>query len=823
MSAELPTGTVTLLFTDIEGSTKLLHELGERYAETLAEHRGALRSAFTRHGGVEVDTQGDAFFVAFARASDAVAAAAEAQRALATGPVRVRMGLHTGEPLRTEEGYVGMDVHRAARIMGAGHGGQVLLSQTTRDLLDAAIELRDLGEHRLKDLSGPQRLYQLGSNEFPPLKTLYRTNLPAQTTPLVGRERELTEAGELLRNHRLLTLTGPGGSGKTRLALQLAADIAEDFNDGVFWVPLQAIREPELVLPAIAQAIGVQEELLEFVGDKRMLLLLDNLEQVLQAAPHLAELVAATTNAKLLTTSREPLRVTGEQRYAVEPLASSAAVELFVDRARAVESAFRRTAAVTQICRRLDGLPLAIELAAARVSLLPPEALLRRLERALPVLTGGARDAPERQRTLRATIEWSYELASPDEQKLFGRLSVFAGSFSLEAAERVCEADLEMLHALVEKSLIRRWESGRLGMLETIHEFASERLEQSLEADETRRRHAEFFLGLAKSARLTADAEGTERHDLVDPEQENLRAALDWSDEAGEIELGLALAVALEQHWATHLPEEGLRRALALLERGADVSPLLRAHALRMCGGMNDLSGGDPARSERLYGEGLALYRRLGDERGIAIMLHRLSIHARGDPTRARELAEESLRIFQRIGYPRGECQALAMIAAVEVDTGNEELGVLLAERSAAIAASAGFVWYEARIRAWLADLALAAARPDEAEPHVRETLALARRMGDRFTTLRALLQYARLAGQRGDLERAGCLWGAVEAERARKPLGGWGSTEAAAHSSYLVGLLGDPQFRRGHELGRSLPLSEAATYAAGEQINGPS
>ena len=407
---KLPTGTVTFLFTDIEGSTRLLDELGEGYAEVLAEHHRVVRKAIEEHGGVEVDTQGDAFFVSFARASDAVAAASSAQEALADTGLRVRMGIHTGEPLLADTGYIGMDVHRAARVMSAGHGGQVVLSQTTRDLLDEAFELQDLGEHRLKDLSAPQRLFQLGSGEFPALKTLHQTNLPVQPTPLVGRDSELAEAGALLRGNRLVTLVGPGGSGKTRLALQLAAEAIEDFEGGVFWVPLQAVADPRLVESTIAQNVGARDGVAEFLRGRKALLLLDNLEQVLEAAPDLAELLRETSGVKLLATSREPLNLAGEQRFPVDPLPDDDAITLFLERARAVDPGFSASPAVGEICRRLDGLPLALELAAARVSVLSADALLARLDRSLPLLTGGARDVPERQQTLRATIEWSYKL-----------------------------------------------------------------------------------------------------------------------------------------------------------------------------------------------------------------------------------------------------------------------------------------------------------------------------------------------------------------------------------------------------------------------------
>ncbi len=564
---DLPTGTVTLLFTDIEGSTRLLDELGDAYAGVLAEHRRVVRDAFSRHGGVEVDTQGDAFFVAFARAADAVAAAAQAQEALTTAPVRVRIGVHTGEPIVTGEGYVGADVHRAARIMSAGHGGQVLVSETTRQLLDTSIELRDLGDHRLKDLGAPQRLFQLGDGEFPPLKTLYRTTLPIQATPIVGRERELEEAGALVRAHRLLTLTGPGGSGKTRLAMQLAAEAGEQFPDGVFWVPLQALREPALVEGAIGAAIGADGVVSDYIGSKCLLLLLDNFEQVVEAAPTVASLLSETPNTKALVTSREPLQIEPEQRYPVEPLPDGDAVALFIERAAAVEHGFQATEPVGEICRRLDGLPLAIELAAARVALLSPDELLARLDKRLPLLASRSRDAPARQQTLRATIEWSYELLEPTEQELFSRLAVFRGGFALEAAESICRADLDVLESLVVKSLVRRLATGRLLLLDTIREFAEELLDASAEAETIRRRHAEFFLDIGKQANLDAAMlrPGGQRLDLALVDVDNIRGALAWAIRSSSIELGLAIATTVEQLWAVVDPfgRRALVRAVA--------------------------------------------------------------------------------------------------------------------------------------------------------------------------------------------------------------------------------------------------------------------
>src|SRR5438270_3138876 len=475
----LPTGTVTLLFTDIEGSTHLLQQLGDRYTNMLAECRRLLRSTIQEWNGHEVDTQGDAFFIAFARATDAVTAAVEVQRALAAHPwpegaaARIRMSLHTGEPTLTPEGYVGLDVHRAARIMSAGHGGQVLLSQTTCNLVEQDlpddVTLRDLGEYRLKDLGRPRRLFQLVISglpaDFPPLKTLdaYPNNLPVQLTPFIGREQELTAVQQQLRRNdvRLLTLTGPGGTGKTRLGLQIAAELSDLFTDGVLFVNLAPISDPALVVPTIAQTLDIREgsgqPLLEHVKQevqhKHMFLLLDNFEQVVTAGVQIVDLLAACPQLKILVTSREVLHVHAEHEFPLPPLALPdpghladlaalsryAAVALFLQRAQAVKPDFQITnanaGAIAEICVRLDGLPLAIELAAARMKLFPPKALLARLDQRLAVLTGTSRDVPARQQTLRNTISWSYNLLDAAEQRLFRRLSVFVGGCTLEAVE----------------------------------------------------------------------------------------------------------------------------------------------------------------------------------------------------------------------------------------------------------------------------------------------------------------------------------------------------------------------------------------------------
>jgi predicted ATPase len=810
---QLPTGTVTFLFTDIEGSTQLLHELGDRYADTLAEHRRLLREAFSRHGGVEVDTQGDAFFVAFTRAIDAAQAAAEAQRALSDGRVRVRMGLHTGEPVVTGEGYVGMDVHRAARIMGAGHGGQVLVSETTRDLVASALELRDLGEHRLKDLSAPQRLYQLGGRDFPPLKTLHQTNLPFQPTPLIGRERELDELAEHLSEHRLVTLVGPGGTGKTRLALQAAADAVEDFEQGVWWVPLAPVTDPERVEIAIASAVGADGPLAEHLRPQQALLLIDNFEQVVDAATEVAAVIEAAPRVRVLVTSREPLRLQAECRYAVEPLQEVDAVALFVERARAVESGFAPDKAATEICRRLDGLPLAVELAAARVGLLSAPDLLARLDRALPLLTGGARDAPERQRTLRATIEWSYQLLVEEEQRLFAHLAVFAGSFTLEAAERICDAELDLLQSLVDKSLVRRWGSGRFGILETVREYALERLEESEEREDVRRRHAEFFLEVAESAHLAVETFHLEpRPDVAHAEQENFRAALAWAIE-GDPMLGLSLATALENFWVGNDPREGMRWFVALFANAEERPSQVRGSALRAYGGSSDIAG-EQETARELYEAGLAVFEELDDDVGRARLLHRVALNSmrRGELEVAKQLAEQSLELHVKVGNRFGQAEAVACLGAIARDLGDAERAFDLMEESSSIAAEAGVSWWVMGMQLELAQLELARGQTDEGEQRTRRALTMAAEMRDRGGRVFGVGLLAVVAAERGEHERAGRLWGAIESEQVGAPNGGWIRHRAASEARVLASAT--PDFKRGRSEGRDWTLDDAVEYA---------
>jgi len=635
------------VFTDIEGSTQLIHERGAAYSDLLAEHRSAVRAAFRRHAGVEVDTQGDSFFYAFSSAKEAGRAATEAQAALADGPTRIRIGIHTGEPIVTDEGYVGIDVHRAARIMAAGHGGQVLLSQATRELLDAPVI--DLGEHRLKDLMAPQRLWQLGPGEFPPPRTLHQTNLPIQGTALVGRERDLVEAGAMLQRARLLTLSGPGGSGKTRLALQLAADSVDDFPDGVWWVPLAAISDPALVLPAMAQALGARGDLHSYLSSKRLLLVLDNLEQVIDCAPDVGELLSRAPGLRILTTSRELLRVAGEQEHPVGPLEEDEAVALFVERAAFSDPA----AAVREICRRLDCLPLAIELAAARTTVLPPSQLLARLSDRLGLLTGGRRDLPARQRTLRATIEWSHDLLAGPEQALLRDLGVFAGGFTLAAAEATAAADLDTLQGLVERSLVRRSPSGRFGLLETIREFARERLDSHPGAERLKEAHARFYLALAEAAAPELKtARQLERLEELELEHPNIREALGWALGNDRGQLALRLCGALMQFWMYHSHlTEGHRWAAAALKAECQVlsgtaeeMERLRVKVLSGASVITTIQG-DWASAEAYGTEQLEIARRLGDSGLTASALLSLGrpALARGDVDGARAVLGEAV------------------------------------------------------------------------------------------------------------------------------------------------------------------------------------
>jgi predicted ATPase/class 3 adenylate cyclase len=761
---ELPSGTVTFLFTDVEGSTRLLNEVGDVYAELLADHRQRLREVFAEHGGVEVDTQGDAFFVAFPRARDALAAATEAQQALGDGPIRVRIGLHTGEPLLTEEGYVGLDVHRAARIAGAGHGGQTLVSQSTRDLVGTA-ELRDLGRHRLKDLTAPERIYQLGDESFPPLKTLDRTNLPVTATPLVGRRSELAELVDLLRDgSRLVTVTGAGGSGKTRLALQVAAELAEDFGDGVFFVPLAPVQDAALVSSTIVQSAGVRA--VEDLHQLDVLLVLDNLEHLLPAATELSSLLSVAPNVRLLATSRVRLNVSAELEYPLEPFPDAEAVEFFVERARAVKRDVRGDAAVKEICHRLDGLPLALELAASRVKVLDPPMLLERLGQRLPVLTGGGRDVPERQQTLRATIEWSYQLLEERLQAALRRLAVFAGSFSLDAAEQVAQVELEEIAALVDWSLLKPIGDGRFLMLETIREYARELLEQTDEAAEVRSRHVDHVLALVEQAepQLTGPDQ-REWYERLTVEHDNVRDALAYACDTGDGERALMLAGTIWRFWWTRAaieePSHWYARAFGL---GAEVSQTARARAIFGWAHVAE-SRGENELARKQFEEAAERFGRLGEMRWQILALTHLAIayRRRGDRPRAEALNEEALELALRNGDIRGAAVVRGNMGTDLLAAGEQERARVLLEESLEGSRVVGDVYMIASCLMNLAEIALRGGELERAAGTLRESIELFASVGDRRDLTAALAVGSALV-RRGDPKTSARLAAAADA-----------------------------------------------------------
>ncbi len=827
MRAELPTGTVTFLFTDIEGATRLLRELGpDAYGDALAEHRRALREAFAANGGVEVDTQGDAFLVVFPTAQGAADAARAGVEALADGPISVRIGLHTGAPKLTAEGYIGIDLHRGARVGALAHGGQTIVSPTTAALLDGE-PLRDLGLHRLKDFEGATRLHQLGEGEFPPLRTPGSVDLPTPPTRFLGRERELFEAVSLVldRDPRVLTIVGPGGTGKTRFAIELARLLAEEADGSTLFVPLAPLRDGTLVLPAIADRLGAPSPephgLAATTGGRRTQLVLDNAEHLLPAAsPSIAALVAAAPSMRLLVTSREPLRIQGEDEFDLPPLVGDEAVALFVERARAVQPDTAPTAAIGELCERLDRLPLALELAAARTKLLTPDALLERLAQRLDLLKG-TRDADERHATLRTTIAWSYDLLDEAEGTLFARLSVFAAGCTLESAEQVAEAELDTLESLLDKSLLRR-RTGQIGeervwMLETIREFAAERLDESPAADVTRRRHAERMLAIARSAHLTEEDDEPFQLPLVLAERDDMRAALDWLSD-NDVELALELLVSLENFWNSHAPEEVLRRLDRLLPRADEISPALRASALRVRGGalhvFGDFESCDPP-----YQESLALFRDLADERGIAQLTERLANSAsqRGEVERAWELAEESLE-RSRGRFPFIEVASYSLLGRLRVVTGDVAGGTDLIRKSAAMASDLRWDWWRASCLGLLAYLALDRGDLDEAEQDGHEALRLLRPNESPADTFMSLTALARAALARGERRRAGLLWGAVEAERERGQYAAW-ERRRAERGGPLIGET-DPEFVAGIQEGQLLGVWDVATITLGKDDN---
>jgi len=875
---QLPTGTVTLLFTDIEGSTRLLQRLGERYASVLKKCRHLLRMAFQQGNGYEVDTQGDAFFVVFERAADAVEAALIAQRALfsARWPdethVRVRMGMHTGEPQPAEEGYIGLDVHCAARIMSAAHGGQVLLSQATHDLvaheLSGGASLRDLGEYRLKDIAGLNRLFQLVvpdlPADFPPPSTASSKrplhNIPSPSTSFIGREQEVSAACNLLRRAevRLLTLIGTAGVGKTRLALQVAEALAEQFADGASFVALDQVSDADGVVPAIAQALTIQEEkghslveqLKMALREQVLLLVLDNFEQVMPARLVVAELLAGCPKLKVLVTSRVMLHLQAEHLFEVPPLplpesgqrrdvgalSHYASIALFVQRAQAVQPDFQLTpanaAAVAEICVRLDGIPLAIELAAARTRHLPPHTLLVQLAQGVAVLQGRAQDVPARQQTLRGAIAWSYDLLGTAGQRVFRRLAVCSNGATLEAAEQVCTAAgaidgsvPEALEALVDNSMLRRQEREgemRFWLLQTLREYGLERLAEAGEQEATQAAHAAYYLSwVEQAAPLLLGAEQAHWLDRLDREYENVRAAFEWMLAGAQVETerteqALRLCVALMVFWEIRgYASEGLAFLERALRGDHGIAPAVKAQALHGAGFLA-LMQDDNARAEAFLRESQILFRESGDRAGMANILRLQGNLAmvRNSYKVARRLLEEALAIYRERGdtpkmaYTR---EALAQVAIVQCDYTRahalleEDLAFYrargeqynaayplyslacalflarddrveakaLAEESLDLFRAVGNRRLVAYVLSLKGQMLLVEREDEQARSLLAESLAIFKAVGDRSGTAEALIVLARLAAYRGENEAAlACYvesWGLLRAIGARE------------------------------------------------------
>ena len=798
---QLPVGTVTLLFSDIEGSTLLARHLGVRWPSVLDVHYALLRRALAAHGGVEVNTSGDGLVAAFTRARDAIEAAADAQRAFARyawpvgATVRVRMGLHTGEPELSPEGYAGLEVHRAARVMATGHGGQVLLTAavvaTLGPELPTGVGVRDLGDHLLKDFPRPERLFQLVGPglpaTFPPLRPKGRPtpNLPRATSHLIGRQRETERLVLLLTGEsRLVTLTGPGGVGKTSLALHVAHQLLEPLRGDVVFVELAAIRDPALVIAAVAGALGVREGAGESVAealarelvDREMLLVLDNFEQVVSAGRAVGALLAATSGPRVLVTSRTPLRLRHEHVFPVPPLAAGDAGRLFVERACAVGGNLARTRAesdtVAAICARLDWLPLAIELAAARSPLLSPTALLRRLDRRLDLLTTGARDADERQHTLRATIDWSYDLLTEPDRQLLRRLAVFAGGCTVQAADAVCACDavLDRLGVLVDHGFLwpnpTREGEPRVAMLETIREYAAVHLAATGEDETVRARHAEYFAALAE--RLEPEvraARDSAPLDLIETEHDNLRAAIDWSGAAGRSDLGLRLTGALWWFWFVRGQwTEALVRLDAALVAAPHAGPA-RANAL-LGRALFHVWLGNVPQAEADANELLTIAADAGDTKLKAHAVDRLALAAqqRGEYARARALHQQVAVLSRETGDDPLLCIALGNLADISLNEGNFERAATLSTEALDIARRTQNAERIATSLVNLGSALLGLGRVAEAAERFAESLRCSEELGSTASIGYALDGLGAAAAALGQLEHAARLLGAAGA-----------------------------------------------------------
>lgn len=820
---DLPTGVVTFLFTDVEGSTRLWEQHPEAMGQAMRRHDELIEGAVAANGGVVVRPrgEGDSRFVVFPRAGDAVAAGRDIQQALSAEawptpqPLRVRIALHTGEADVRAGDYYGSQVNRGARLRAIAYGGQTLLSQPTydlvRDALPEQVTLRDLGEHRLKDLQRPEHVFELDVlglfADFPPLKSLdaFPNNLPVQLTSFVGRERECAEIRPLLAKTHLLTLTGVGGTGKTRLSLQVAAELLENFADGVWFVELAPLSDPALVPQTVAAALHVREQpgrpvldaLIDYLRSRTLLLILDNCEHLIGACAQLAETLLRTSpNLKILASSREALGISGEVTFDVpslsiadlrqattfEAISNNDCARLFKERATAAQSSFRLTPenapSVAQICIRLDGIPLAVELAAARVKLFTPEQIAARLDDRFRLLTAGSRTALPRQRTLRALIDWSYDLLSEPEQVLFKRLSVFVDGWTFEAAEAVCAEQpqngaaarasrspssfilppsdiLDLLALLVNKSLVTTDEHAdamRYRMLETIRQYAQEKLIESGEAELFRDRHLDFFVEFAEAA--GSKLRGVEQEtwlQQLDNDYDNIRAALEWASRRPEAEL--RLTDALWRYWRVRSYfSEGREWLQGALTRCKDVSPLLRAKALIDAGSLANYQG-DYAQGKVFLTEALPLARLGQDKSSIAIALNLLA-HAQmmtGDFDNARSALDESLVIFTELDDQRGMGYVYFFVGSMLLMLDESAQGLKALETSLALLQEVGDKWWVGNIQLQLGWGISRQGDHAKALELFEQVFAIARSFEDKRGTARTLTYMAEAKFGQGD------------------------------------------------------------------------
>jgi predicted ATPase/class 3 adenylate cyclase len=857
--------TLTLLFSDIEGSTRLLSQLGAQYGEALSVQRSIIREEVRRWRGREIGTGGDSFFVVFTSAADAVSAAMAAQHRLNSYPwpdhaaLRVRMGLHTGEPTWYEDDYIGLDVHRAARIASTAHGGQIVVSASTAQLIgdrSPDVRLRDLGWHRLKDIPEPEHILQLVADgleeDFPPLKSLGTpTNLPPFPTPILGRDNELAEiaAQFMSSGTRLVTLTGPGGTGKTRLAIAVADLLGAFRADGVYFVPLAMATTADVMWSTMAESLGVPAEgrappvFFEQIRSRDMLLILDNLEQLTEAPRVVSELLAQAPHLAILATSRRPLHLTGEYQHPVPPLevptfdlqASEAeswgAVALFVHRVRMVRPSFRLTddniQNVIAICSRLDGMPLAIELAAARAKLLAPQAILARLDRSLE-LGGTELERPTRQRTLRHTIAWSFDLLEPDQQRFFSQLAVFGGSCDLDALTAVTETTLDPLDAiaeLVDVSLVRvlddRDGEPRIDLLQTVRAFARERLDATGQFESTARRHAQHYLALVEElAPRLRSTEFLAARNRIEAELDNLRAALAWSlshggDDPGDVRLGFRLCKEMSWFWyACGYPEEGRRWLEQAIQRieGDEPEEIAVAHGLAVI----LLQQGEAAPAQQLLARCLTYWRGQGNDRETAKELNSLAVSYRniGDWDKARELLQEGISLAERSGDKHRLATILSNQGILEIDVGQPTLAIDLFDRAAAVDRELGDSWGEACDRVNLAAARLRAGQIDRADQELRSVAQSAMAVNDIDLTIGLIELLAMVRAEDGDIETSARLSGTADAMREQANL-----PRPAPDAAHLDRSLAKSRETVGHEIwssyvseGRALSSEDAIT-----------